>query len=302
MTPTVSRRQNGRKNMSALSKYEEKLRVYPARGAGLHSHIMSVACLGVLAEIPPEQIISDMNASFNGIRPNEAAEAVSKAAKTEYKDTYVAPEQTGPQLTIDQFIGDHPLDMMELIEASPVRLLNDTDGDGVLLLETLYKPDEYLFIGDVYDKEVKQVRDWLNGCNFPHIIPNPMTGELGTTGNGTQSFRCEETVADLRYAVCEMDDVPIAKQVGFWLKCISIGIPVSAVIHSGKKSLHGWVRVDCGTDHAKWDADVRGWLFNQFGAKYGLDKACATKARLSRMAGHYRDCGEQQRLLYLGGK
>jgi hypothetical protein len=187
------------------------------------------------------------------------------------------------------------------MESSPIRLTESPDNDGYLLLNTLYQPDDHLFIGDVFDRDVKQVSEWYgdNLTKYPHIIPNPMTGEAGMTDMAKISYRCEATVADLRYAVCEMDDVPLEKQVAFWMRCIEAGIPVSAVIHSGSKSLHGWVRVNCGEDAEKWDKDVRGWLFETFGARYGLDAACKTKARLSRLPGHHRDGKEQQRLLYL---
>ena len=288
--------------MSALSKYQEALGNAPARGSGLNVHCMRVARLGVMAGLNQENILADA-ARIPDLKSGEMERAISRASNTEpiTQEPVVisryAPNYEDP---LGDFIKGFPTDEMELMESSPVRLGVD---EGRQLLETLYKPDEFLFIGDVYDKTVKPVSQWLEyGFDFPHIIPNPMTGEFGETADGVESRRCEATVADLRYAVCEMDDVPLEKQVAFWLKCISIKIPVAAIIHSGKKSLHGWVRVDCGTDTEKWDRDVKGWLFNEFGVRYGFDKACATKARLSRMAGHKRNGAGEQRLLYLESK
>lgn len=287
--------------MSALTKYDESLRDYPARGSGLHQHVMRCACLGVIAEIPPLVIIADMEERFVGIKPNEAADAVAKASTTEFD----RPESRAPVIEpadIDKFIGDHSKDLMDLMECSP-RVMGDPDEDAYTILSTLYQPDEHLFIGDVFDREVKTVREWMDTdlTKYPHIIPNPMTGECGMTDMGKPSFRCEKTVADLRYAVCEMDTVPLDKQVGFWMKCVNI-IPVTAIIHSGGKSLHAWVRVNCGTDTEKWDRDVKGWLFDTFGVKYGFDRACSNRARLSRLAGHRRDNGNMQRVIYLGDK
>jgi hypothetical protein len=292
--------------MSALSKYEEALSSAPARGTGLHGHIMKCARLGVLAEIPAPQIIEECEQKLLGARPNEIREAVSKAAKTEHVPSETKPVSKFVPKYINpmaKFIMGVPQEEMELIEASPIRLVDDPAKDARLVLETLYDPEEHLFIGTVYGKTVKPVKDWLAGdMDAPHVIPNPMTGEFGKTESGSESRRCESTVSDLRYAVCEMDSVPLEHQVAFWLKCISMKIPVAAVIHSGGKSLHGWVKVGCGTDHEKWNKDVKGWLFGEFGEKYGLDKACATKARLSRLPGHYRkDKNRQQTLLYLNG-
>jgi hypothetical protein len=78
--------------MSAQSQYEESLVNYPGRGSGLHQHIMRVANLGVLAEIPHDEIIRDMDTSFDGIRRREAYDAVKKAAATSFDTEWKKPE------------------------------------------------------------------------------------------------------------------------------------------------------------------------------------------------------------------
>jgi len=295
--------------MSAASKYEDALLNAPARGGGLHQHIMSIACLGVLANKTGDMICSDIY-RLPGVRKGEPEDAVTKAGKSVNRDHFkeVAPRpisRFAPKLVdpLNKFIDGVSRDCMDLIESSPNRLTDDAIHDGRLLVETLYDRDEVLFIGDTYGKTVQTAEAWLKTdlTKFPHIIPNPMTGKAGMTGAGNYSFRCEETVADLRYAVCEMDDVPLDKQTAFWIRCIDMGLPVATVIHSGSKSLHGWVKVDQGTDGEGWDKKVRGWLFEKFGQAYGLDKACQTRARLSRLPGHQRKGKQCQRLLYLNG-
>jgi len=291
--------------MSALSKYEEAIKNPAKRGAGLHQHVMRVACLGKLAGLTTGTILTDCQ-TIPGLKAGEAQEAVERAFSIEL------PEQPRPvhskfaptfDKPLEKFIAGCEAEDMDLIEASPVRLLNDPETDGRLILETLYQPEEHLFIGGVYEKTVKPVKDWLCGSlAFPHIIPNPMSGEFGTTGNGKESRRCEETVSDMRYAVCEMDSIPLDQQVKFWFRCVEKKLPVAAVIHSGGKSLHGWMRVDCKQDAAKWETEVKGWLFGVFGVKYGFDLACSNKARLSRMPGFYREeKRNRQVLLYLNG-
>lgn len=288
--------------MSAISKYEEAIKSSPARGQGLHQHIMRVAMLGRIAGLEKAVIVNDCQ-SFQKIRQGEAEEAVAKAFNSaiepqEYKAPSFEPSFEG---ALDRYIAGVSDCDSDLMDSSPVALVNDPANDGRLLLQTLYQPEEYLFIGSVYDKTVKQVKDWLDSSiDFPHIIPNPMTGEFAITGNGAESRRCEATVADLRYAVCEMDGVPLEKQIAFWNKATK-KLPVAAVIHSGGKSLHGWVKVECGKDADKWEKDVKGWLFGQLGRMYGFDQACSNKARLSRMPSHIRDNGKRQVLLYLNG-
>ena len=258
-----------------------------------------------MAGLPPQQIIEECEARLVGVRPNEVAQAVSKAANTEVVSNTPLPTRSTyrPQITppLEVFTRGQPTDPMELMEVSPVRLL-DVEDEAKLLLETLYSKDDHLFIGDTYSSSVKPVFEWLGEdlSDHPHIIPNPMTGAVGQTTEGKDSLRCEATVADMRYAVCEMDEVSLELQVGFWMRCIEMKLPVAAVIHSGSKSLHGWIHVNCKQDAEKWEKDVKGWLFNEFGAKYGWDRACSNRARLSRLAGHQRDKGLQQ-LLYLDG-
>jgi len=292
--------------MSALSKYDDALATAPARGAGLHQHCMKVARLGVMAGLPPQQVVDEGNNKLIGLRSNEMAQAVGKASNSEVVSSAPIQSRTSyrPQIKppIDVFTKGQPTDPMELMEASPFRL-TDVEGEmeAKVLIETLYSPDDHLFIGDTYTREVKTASEWLTSdlSMHPHIIPNPMTGMVGQTSEGKDSMRCEATVADLRYAVCEMDEVSLDLQVAFWMRCIEMNLPIAAIIHSGSKSLHGWVHVKCEQDAEKWDRDVKGWLFGEFGVRYGFDKACATKARLSRLAGHKRDGKGIQRLLFL---
>jgi hypothetical protein len=269
---------------------------------------MSLSCLGVLAGLSQDVLIRDLY-GLTGIKRNEPEDAVKKALRDVNKEYDFQPPKPiirfAPQVVdpLTQFIKGVSTEMVELMEKSPATLTGSIENDGLELLDVLYSPDEILFIGDVFDTKVKAVSEWMNEdlSKFPHIIPNPMTGDAGMTAMAKISYRCEQTVKEYRYAVCEMDEVPIKKQVAFWNRCIDINIPVAAVIHSGSKSLHGWIKVDCGTDAEKWDADVRGWLFGTFGKAYGLDSACQNCSRLSRLPGHPRPQKSAQRLLYLNG-
>lgn len=295
--------------MSALSKYDEHLFNYPARGGGLHQHIMGTACLAAIAAIPAEVAIQDMNRCFAGIKTNEALDAVKRAFTMELGGSdfhYVPPVKAKPKkvLTLKDFIKNTEGSVPDLSDRSPYDLPEDPETDAWVTLEALYNPDEFLFIGGVFDTRVDTVRNWLKSdlSKYPHIIPNTMTGDSGMTDTGKYSYRCEATVSEARYAVCEMDDVSIDDQALFWTECLNIGIPVAAIIHSGRKSLHAWVKVDCGSDIEKWDEMVRGWWFKEFGVKYGLDSACQNRARLSRLPGHKRESGGVQRLIYLNGE
>ena len=89
--------------------------------------------------------------------------------------------------------------------------------------------------------------------------------------------------------------MPLEQQICFWA---GVPLPVAAVIHSGGKSLHGWVRIDAENSE-EWEREVEGKLFDIL-QPLGADGACRNEARLSRMPGHFRvEKRERQRLLYL---
>ena len=135
-----------------------------------------------------------------------------------------------------------------------------------------------------------------HGAEIPeHIIPNPLTGEQGQTKDGKPSYRADSCVAQFRFAVVEFDELPREQQIRFWA---GVKLPVVALLDSGGKSVHGWIRIDAA-DAADWQQRVEGKLFAMLTA-IGADGACKNEARLSRMPGHYRAEKQRwQRILYL---
>jgi hypothetical protein len=73
---------------------------------------------------------------------------------------------------------------------------------------------------------------------------------------------------------------------------------VVALLDSGGKSIHGWIRIDA-ENAGQWEERVEVKLFDILTA-VGADKACKNESRLSRMPGHFRsEKGRWQRLIYL---
>ena len=113
------------------------------------------------------------------------------------------------------------------------------------------------------------------------------------------SLRADSCVAEYRFAVVEFDSIPIEKQYAFWACTIQNNFPVAALVHSGGKSIHGWVRVNC-KNIDEWRTRVEDELFTNLLVPLGADKMCRNPSRMSRMPGHFRsDKGQWQRLLYL---
>jgi hypothetical protein len=104
-------------------------------------------------------------------------------------------------------------------------------------------------------------------------------------------------VKAFRFAVAEFDGMSREDQLRFWW---AVNLPVSALIDSGGKSLHAWIRID-GVDTAdQWADLVEGRLFGTYLIPLGCDAACRNEGRLSRLPGHFRtEKGHWQRILYL---
>ncbi len=131
---------------------------------------------------------------------------------------------------------------------------------------------------------------------LPHIIPNPLTGLQGTTKSGSKSWRADDCVASFRFCVVEFDSIGMDEQLAFWA---GFKVPIAALIDSGGKSIHAWLRVDAPNRRA-WEEEVEDLLFGQILGPMGVDTACKNEARLSRLPGAFRpDRGRWQHLLYL---
>jgi hypothetical protein len=115
------------------------------------------------------------------------------------------------------------------------------------------------------------------------------------TKEGNLSYRADSCITAYRFAVMEFDALPFNAQIQFWA---GAKLPVSALIYSGGKSIHAWVRIDAG-GVGEWQREIEGTLFDVV-KPLGIDGSCKNEARLSRMPGHFRANNRRwQRLLYL---
>jgi hypothetical protein len=196
------------------------------------------------------------------------------------------------------------IDEPALFDRSKIRPDGDAVNDGLLLLETLYGPDDVLFLGERFSTAVRTVREWIEfigkrgSRDLPHVIPNPLTGEQHPRADGGLSYRCDQAVKAFRFAMVEFDNLSRDDQLAFWA---AIPLPVAALIDSGGKSIHGWIKLpDQIRTAADWEKHVETGLYQRLLIPLGVDPACRNEARLSRFPGHYRaDKGAFQRLLYL---
>jgi hypothetical protein len=306
----------------ALTHYNIALHNIPAPGAGCHPYLLTVANLGTFANLDPEQIYNDIRQAIptggRCVPDNEIFKTVQKARR-DYKGGTFTPQprpktviQNGKaalQKIIDQAQIEDPVDLWE---ASPLRLLDDPAADAILLLKTLFKTDDLIFIGDRHDrgivgKTIRTTADWIDyyqggGATAPFIIINPLSGESAPTkGGDKETLRGDLCIKDFRYCLIEFDNLNHEDQIKFWS---AVKLPIVTLIDSGGKSIHGWIDVkqlSQVTTAGEWETEIKGRLYDRILRPLGVDTTCSNPARLSRLPGHWRDKGAKaiQRILWL---
>ncbi len=313
---------------SILERYESSLGTLPAPGGGgCHAAILGAANLGALVGLDAATIEQDIRSHIphggRRVPDREIHDAVRKAlsecraapgrmrhqrVRQKRRPAKPAPPFDGKRYLKTLLERGDGADEADLWELSPYRIGWEPGPlDAITLLKTLYSSQERLFIGGVYDKRVLPLERHLElinaGIVAPHIIPNPMDGQQHDTGSGNPSCRCDKAVADHRFSIVEFDNLPKADQYAFWYSVITGRLlPVAALIDSGGKSIHAWLRVNL-PDRAAWDQHIRRGLYDPHVGRMtvlGADRACQNPSRLSRLPGHYREeKGAWQKLLYL---
>lgn len=171
--------------------------------------------------------------------------------------------------------------------------------EAVALLNALYCPDEYIYIGGQYDAKkrdrVKQRNDWVRtieaeDVKYPFFCLNPVSPDGSVNSNGEISFRTSRNIIQHKYTLFENDKVDLRDQAAFWIKMILYDFPVKALIFSGRKSIHAIAETESR------EIDVLKSIFTDL----GFDEQTYDPARTARLPGHWReDSLAFQSIIYL---
>ena len=134
---------------------------------------------------------------------------------------------------------------------------------------------------------------------LPHIIINPLSGEPKPkkSGDGV-TFRGDACVQSFKYCLVEFDDLTREEQIRFWTSPDVQRLPIAALVDTGGKSIHAWIRTTGIHTAADWQREIETKLYDQVMVPLGVDPNCKNPARLSRLPGQVRD-NKYQRLLWL---
>jgi hypothetical protein len=235
--------------------------------------------------------------------------APTKAQRSERK------AQIDPATAVEMYLHGFRCDEVELWEASPVRPPDDWTLDAIALLESLYLPGEQ--INFVTGFKLVTKKDGATKANPDGYGTTTERNDLiarlrehGTSRSDAGGWLRmnpldgagvdDDNVTAFRFALIESDVLPLDLLMPLLAR---LPLPTAAILTSGGRSLHSWVKVDCATieDYRQTVAKMLALL-----SKFGVDTGNRNPSRLSRLPGVVRRIGAEgdgrQRLLYLNPK
>lgn len=273
-------------------------------GQGGHNATFAVATALVhgfeLSRGSAEDLLAEYNAKcVPPWKPNELAHKVNQAMNVAHdkpKGWLLSAQSGTPVSTTGKFI-------VQKIQAVPESESKLTTID---FLKACFEPDEVVCIcNDIICDEEGKGRPASKGTFLKRDewIEKHFTPPISSMWNGPDSRGAyvrvnpclDETGSDsgvsaFRHVLVEMDEKTKDEQ---WTILKDSKLPLSVVIDSGGKSLHGWVRVEAANKE-EW-SERRDVVYRHLEA-LGIDPKNKNASRFSRLAGVMRD-GNEQRLV-----
>jgi hypothetical protein len=142
------------------------------------------------------------------------------------------------------------------------------------------------------DFDTKPREEWRGELSrLQFIVPSPMSALTGNTRDGRESKHTLDNTGPRRFLVCEFDRGEIDDHAAL---LIHLGgyAPLVCVVHSGRRSLHGWFYV-----HGQLDEKML--RFFRYAVSLGADPATWRSSQFVRMPDGVRDNGKRQTVFFL---
>ncbi|MEI8376452.1 MAG: DnaB-like helicase C-terminal domain-containing protein, partial [Planctomycetota bacterium] len=189
----------------------------------------------------------------------------------------------------------------EMLASSPTPIPENVTEAAILAISTAYRSEDRLNVvcqfmldGDkarpVGAGKVLRRDDWINwfqGKGVPRTEAGAWfrLNPCNEVGSGKDGAITDADISAFRYVLVESDSLPIPMQLALLKRW---KIPVTAVVLSGSKSAHAWVRVDA-TDAQQY-RELATRLLSVL-KPFGFDEANKNASRLCRLPGAWREIG-----------
>jgi hypothetical protein len=228
-----------------------------------------------------------------------------------FKTDHKPKVKIDPAIAVENFLKGFRCSACDLIAASSCKIPPLICGEhfhrqGAYLLDQLFEPGELVNIVSNPIVENGKARPGDSGLTlerneWERRLLNPATWLAGGAwlrmnpldGQGV----ADVNVTAFRFALIECDAIPFELQMPLFAK---LPLPIAAILTSGGRSLHAWVRIDAANaDEFRRDVSRMLALL----AKFGVDGKNKNPSRMSRLPGVVRQIGAdgngRQRLFYL---
>lgn len=293
-------------NQSKMDRARAWLRNTPGAITGQNGHGSTFAVATALvhgfelSRSEAETLLSEWNMTcLPPWKPHELAHKINEALKVPHdkpKGWLLSAQSGTPVSTTGKFI-------VQKIQAIPQ---SESRFSTIDFLKACFEKDEIVCIcNDIISDEDGRCRPASKGTFLKRDewIEKHFTPPISSMWNGPDSRGAyvrvnpcldesgsDHGVAAFRHVLVEMDEKTKDEQ---WTILKESKLPMSVVIDSGGKSLHGWVRVDAANKE-EW-SERRDVVYRHLEAM-GIDPKNKNASRFSRLAGVMRD-GNEQKLL-----
>ena len=270
----------------------------PPAGEGVHRWLMEAAWACRKAGLSPDVAAQELEDRMTR-RPssqNEVEDAVRKAFEVQRviwhsRRHWQAPARW-PEANAEQIeaVTASGLSIADLWEASPIRFGDDKPHTAEIL-ERLFPNDPWLCVGSKYKFSTLHLSQFKTAAEaIEQIVPSPMLSKWGRTKEGKESQHTLEATGPRRFLVIEGDRTSKDQQAAVLLH-LAERAPLSMVVDSGGKSLHGWFFVAGKTDEQLAP-------FCRLACTLGADKGMWLRSQFVRMPDGTRDNGNRQHILF----
>jgi len=281
---------------------DEMLAAPPRAGEGVHNWLFRLA-RQLHAHLPAVEIVALLESRVQGcgrhVSRKEITDAVqnalacawmpgSNAAPAASKWPKVNQEQRAAILRDNGGLAD-------LWEASKP-CIEDAAQHTEEIIDRLFPGNPLLCCGksnSVFDTKPRE--DWRGQLSaLALIVPSPMSAIEGVTKDGKPSRHTLSNTGARRFLICEFDTGTADEHAALLLHLGTIA-PLVCAVHSGNKSLHGWLYV-----HGQPDAKIE--KFFRYAVSIGADRATWTRSQFVRLPDGTRENGKRQTVFFTNFK
>jgi hypothetical protein len=225
----------------------------PHRGQGLNNWFFRTARV-LHPFLPREEIIELLQAATYGepLQRGEIERAVARSTTRAWKpgEPSVREEYCPAHPELDQqfreaVIAQEGVTLSELAATSPEAATNDAAPRAESIVDAIFPGNPLLCVAKSVKEAATRPRERWRGhlARLPLMVPNPMKSIKGLTQDGRESERCLNNTAARRFLVVEQDRGTHDAQAAV-LCHLAKFLPLALVVHSGRRSLHGWFFVE----------------------------------------------------------